>query len=73
MEFNTKCLVPIHFKQNGVVERKHRHMGETGLAILFQSNVSIKYWVYTFLTATFLINRMPTKVLQMSTPFEIII
>lgn len=57
-------------QQNGVVERKYRHVVETGLTLLFQSNEPMKYWVDAFLTATFLMNRMPSSVHYMDTPFE---
>lgn len=30
-------------QQNGVAERKHRHLVEIGLALLFQSNMPLKY------------------------------
>uniref|UniRef100_A0A2N9EGZ0 Integrase catalytic domain-containing protein n=1 Tax=Fagus sylvatica TaxID=28930 RepID=A0A2N9EGZ0_FAGSY len=43
-------------QQNGVAERKHRHVMDTGLALLAQSGLSIKYWVDAFLTTIYLIN-----------------
>lgn len=30
-------------QQNRVVERKHRHIVETGLSLLFQANMPLKY------------------------------
>ncbi|MBN8086387.1 transposase family protein, partial [Vibrio vulnificus] len=42
-------------QQNGVAERKHRHIVETGLTLLFQANIPTKYWVDAFLTTIFLI------------------
>ncbi|KAF7149901.1 hypothetical protein RHSIM_Rhsim02G0228300 [Rhododendron simsii] len=38
-------------EQNGVVERKHRHVVEHGLALLFHANVPKKYWVDAFMTS----------------------
>lgn len=46
--------------QNGSIERRHRHIVETGLSLLAQSSAPLKYWVDAFKTAVFLINRMPT-------------
>ena len=56
-------------QQNGIAERKHRHVIETGLALLAQSYLPPKYWVEACLMAVFLINRMPSLILQNSTPF----
>ncbi|RVX22902.1 Retrovirus-related Pol polyprotein from transposon RE1 [Vitis vinifera] len=57
---------PYNSAQNGRVERKHRHVVETGLALLSHASLPMKYWHYAFQTATFLINRMPSKVLETS-------
>jgi len=57
-------------QQNGVAERKHRHVLEVGLTLLAQSGLSSKYWVDSFLTAIFLINRLPSPVLQHDSPFS---
>jgi histone deacetylase 1/2 len=55
-------------QQNGIAERKHRHLVETGLALLAHSSLPLRYWDEAFLTACYLINRMPTPVLQQDTP-----
>lgn len=54
-------------QQNGLAERKLRHILETGLSRLAKSHLSNKYWVDAFLTAVFIINRFPTPVLRYST------
>ncbi|GKV27558.1 hypothetical protein SLEP1_g36720 [Rubroshorea leprosula] len=56
-------------EQNGVAERKHRHIVETGLTMLLHANMPPCYWVDSFSTAIFLINRMPTPTLQNKTPY----
>uniref|UniRef100_A0A2N9EVL6 Integrase catalytic domain-containing protein n=1 Tax=Fagus sylvatica TaxID=28930 RepID=A0A2N9EVL6_FAGSY len=55
--------------QNGVAERKHRHVVDTGLALLAHSGLSTKYWVDAFLTAIYLINRLPTPTISNQTPY----
>lgn len=55
-------------EQNGRVECKHRHIVETGLALLAQGSVPSRYLDYAFETAVFLINRLPTPVLGNVSP-----
>ena len=61
---------PHAHQQNGSAERKHRHIVEVGLSLLAQASMPLKYWDEAFITATYLINRIPTKVLDFSTPLE---
>jgi histone deacetylase 1/2 len=61
---------PQAHQQNGSAERKHRHIVEVGLSLLANSSMPLKYWDDAFLTATFLINLLPSKVLQFDTPTQ---
>ena len=63
---------PHTHEQNGKVERKHRHVVETGLTLLAQASLPLKYWWHAFSSAIFLINRLPTPVLSMPSPFELV-
>ena len=63
---------PYTSEQNGVVERKHRHIVSMGRCLLYQAGVPDSYWVHAFHTATFLINRTSTSLLKGSSPFRVL-
>ena len=64
----TSCVdTPSH---NGVVERKNRHLLETVRALLFQMHVPKHFWADAFSITYFLINRMPSSVLNWATPYH---
>jgi histone deacetylase 1/2 len=64
---------PHTHQQNGIAERKHRHIVETGLTLLAYACVPFCYWSDAFTTACFLINRLPTRLLHMKTPLELLL
>ena len=64
---------PHTHQQNGAAERKHRHLVETGLTLLAHASVPFRFWSDAFSTAFFLINRTPTRVLNMKTPIEVLL
>ncbi|KAJ0078370.1 hypothetical protein Patl1_36937 [Pistacia atlantica] len=43
---------------------------EMGLTLLVQSGLPKRFWVYAFLTSVFIINLLPTKVLDYSSPYQ---
>ena len=59
--FRTSCAYT--HQQNGVPERKHRHVVETGLTLLAQANMPLIFWVEAFQAAVLLVNNLPTRVL----------
>ncbi|KAL2892553.1 Retrovirus-related Pol polyprotein from transposon TNT 1-94 [Bienertia sinuspersici] len=60
-------------QQNGRVERKHKHLLEMSRALRFQAHLPKRFWGECILTATHLINKLPTKVLGWKSPYEIMI
>lgn len=74
--FNSKCI--IHQKccvetprQNSIVEHKHQHIFNVAKALKFQSNVLINLWGECILTATYVINRIPSPVINNLSPHEV--
>jgi len=59
-------------QQNGVAECKNRHLLDIVRCLLFHMHLSKTFWGHAVLTACFLINRLPTSVLQGETPFSIL-
>ena len=62
-----KETAPHH--QNGVVQRKHRHIVDLGLSLLHLATLPLKFWDYAFVVAVYLINRLPTASLNFAIPF----
>jgi hypothetical protein len=67
-----RLTCPYTSPQNGIAERKHRHIQEMGLTLLAQACLPNCYWVDAFFTSVYLINRLPTKVLNNITPYFVL-
>ena len=61
---------PHAHQQNGAAERKHRHIVEVGLALLANASMPLKFWDEAFLAAVYLINLLPSKVIDFETPTQ---
>jgi len=58
--------------QNGVAEKKNRHLLEVARSLMFQMNVPKFLWSEAVMTAAYLINRMPSRILGMKSPAELL-
>lgn len=56
-------------EQNGKVERKHRSIIDLGLTMMFHAKLPSHFWLEYFFTAVFLLNRLPSPMLNMDSPF----
>lgn len=55
-------------QQNGVTEQKNRHLLKVAWALMFARNNSKQFGGDAILAAAYLVNRMPSKVLDSKTP-----
>lgn len=68
IEHHVSC--PHIHQQNSSAERKHRHVVDVGLTLLAHASMPLRFWDEAFLTACFLINRLPTRTINNTTPLE---
>ena len=57
-------------EQNGVIERKHRHIVETARSLLLSAFVPSVFWGEAVLTAARVINMIPSSHISGLSPFE---
>ena len=57
-------------QQDGIVEQKNKHLLEVARAIMFSMHVPKYLWGEAVLIESYLINRMPSRVLKYITPLE---
>ncbi|XP_060669960.1 retrovirus-related Pol polyprotein from transposon RE1 isoform X3 [Ziziphus jujuba] len=56
-------------QQNGVAERKNRHLLDVTRTLLLDASVPLHFWVEALSTSVHLINRLPSPVLDNETPY----
>ena len=59
-------------QQNGVFERKHRHIVDMALSLISHSSLPFTYWPYAFSTTVFLINRLPSVIRNYVSPWHLL-
>ena len=69
MESTIKSLFPYTPQQNGLVERKHRHLIETVITLLSQASLPSTFWSFAIQSALTLINLLPTSTLEFLSPW----
>ncbi|TYK03453.1 Beta-galactosidase [Cucumis melo var. makuwa] len=57
-------------QQNGVAERKNRHLVEVARSLMLSTSLPSYLWGDAILTAAHLINRMPSRILHLQTPLD---
>ena len=60
-------------QQNGVAERRNRHLVEIALTLLLHNKIPQRLWGDAILAACYLINRMPSFVLHDQIPYSILL
>lgn len=58
-------------QQNGIAERKHKHILEVAKALRFQGSIPLKFWGHCILSAAYIINRLPSPISHGRSPYEI--
>ncbi|CAL8130892.1 unnamed protein product [Prunus armeniaca] len=58
-------------QQNGLSERKNRQLLEVALPLMLDMSVPHHLWGYAVLSAAYLINRTPSRVLDFKTPHDV--
>jgi hypothetical protein len=56
-------------QQNRVAGRKNRHLLDVVRTLLIETSIPSKFWVEALTTTTYLINRLPSQILSLKSPY----
>ena len=65
-----RTSAPYTPEQNGTAERMNRTIMESARAMLFQTNINIRFWPHACATSVHIKNRLPHSSLNGITPYE---
>ncbi|KAK2988104.1 hypothetical protein RJ640_023853 [Escallonia rubra] len=60
-------------QQNGVAERKNRHLLEVVRASLIEAHLPLSYWGEVLISTAYLINRVPSRTIDYQTPSQALV
>ena len=66
----TQLFIPYTPQQNGVAERRNITLLDMVMSMMAQANLPISLWGDALLTATYILNRVPSKTVPL-TPYEL--
>nr|GEY18498.1 ribonuclease H-like domain-containing protein [Tanacetum cinerariifolium] len=66
-QFKIKIKMP-----NGIADRKHRHLLNVARSLMFQGGIPLRFWPDCVLTTVYLVNRLPSSVLNGRCPYELV-
>lgn len=59
-------------QQNGIAERKNMHILEITRTLLIAAHVPKHFWTDAVVTAVYLMNRLPSRILNYKTPLQVL-
>ena len=65
----SQLFCPYSPQQHGVAERKNRHLLDVVRTLLLESSIPSTFWVEALCMAVYLINRLPSRVLDFASPY----
>ncbi|KAJ0085512.1 hypothetical protein Patl1_07285 [Pistacia atlantica] len=68
-----QCSCIVTPQQNGVVERKHRHLLDVARSLRFQAHLPLSFWGECIFTASFLVNKLLTPILHYKSPHQVLL